>query len=264
MKEKELMDIIQHYESYDEQSRFEARWTRIEYLTTMHYIERYIQPRDRILEIGAGTGRYSLELARQGYDVTSVELVPHNLEILRSGITESMCIHTIQGNALNLETLQDEAFDMTLLLGPMYHLFEEADKHRALSEALRVTKRGGIVMVAYCVSDGPIINFIFKKQLYAEMVSRRILDKETFEIDAENGFLFEHVRKEDIDRLMQPYAVERLHYVATDGLPSFMQKELEELDEEAYAAVFRYHLSVCERSDLVGATAHCLDVFKKL
>ncbi len=263
MNENEIMDIVRHYESYDEQGRFEARWTRIEYLTTLHYMERYIRPDDRILEIGAGTGRYSLELARRGYDVTSIELVPRNLEVLRSGIMESMRIHAMQGNALNLEMLQDETYDMTLLLGPMYHLFEDADKHTALSEALRVTKSGGIVMAAYCISDGPMINFVFKRHLYGEMVEKQYMDANSFEIKAENGFVFEHIRKEDIDRLMCQFPVERLHYVATDGLPSFMQKELEELDEETYQAVIRYHLSVCERPDLIGATAHSLDIFRK-
>jgi hypothetical protein len=62
---------------------------------------------------------------------------------------------------------------------------------------------------------------------------------------------------------MEGFPVERLHYVATDGLPSFLRQELEEMEEETFQALLRYHLSVCERPDLAGATAHSLDIFRK-
>ena len=265
MNEQDRLDIVSHYEGYDEDSRFDPRWCRIEYLTTLHYIRRYLQPGDKVLEIGAGTGRYSLALAKEGYDVTSVELVPHNLDILRSKITEDMSIHTMEGNALDLSVLPDETFDMTLLLGPMYHLFSDEDKRRALSEALRVTKRGGIVMVAYCIIDGSLINYVFRQGLYHEMVEKGSLDPETLQIHGEKGgFLFEHIRKPDIDRLMNGFSVQRLHYVATDGIASFLERDLDAMDEEMWQAVMRYQLIVCEREDMVGATDHSLDIMRKI
>ena len=69
------------YQSYDEDSRLAPRHGSVEFLTTMRYIERYIQPGDRVIEIGAGTGRYSHALARRGYAVQAVELVEHNIEV---------------------------------------------------------------------------------------------------------------------------------------------------------------------------------------
>lgn len=264
MKESEYLDIVRHYEAYNEDSRFETRWCRIEYLTTLYYIRRYLQPGHRILEIGASTGRYSIPLAAEGYDVTAVELVTHNLDILRSKMTGDMTITPLEGNALDLSMLQGETFDLTLVFGPMYHLFDEKDKRQALSEALRVTKKGGIVMVAYCVTDGPIINYIFRLGKYHELVEKGCLDERTFEIHADKaGFLFEHVTKAEIDRLLEGFPVKRLCYAATDGLPSFLQEALEDMDEETFQAVLRYHLSVCERPDLIGATAHSLDILRK-
>ena len=70
--------------------------------------------------------------------------------------------------------------------------------------------------------------------------------------------------KADVDQLMAEFPVQRLHYVATDGLTSFLQTEMEKMDQETFDALVRYHLSVCEREDLVGASAHSLDVFRKL
>jgi ubiquinone/menaquinone biosynthesis C-methylase UbiE len=256
--------LAQYYGDYDEEGRLEKRrWGQVEYITTMHYLKKYLRPGDRVLEIGAGTGRYSVTLAGEGYDVTAVELVPHNLEILRSKVTDGMKIQTIQANALDLSMLPDESFHLTLLLGPMYHLFDPADKRRAISEALRVTKKGGVVMVAYCVTDGPMLNFVFRLNRYQELVEQGILDSERFTFRPGEAYLFDHITKPEIDRLMEGFPVERLHYVATDGLPSFLRQELEEMEEETFQALLRYHLSVCERPDLAGATAHSLDIFRK-
>lgn len=265
MNEREYRNIVTHYEGYDEDHRFDERWCWIEYQTTLHYIRKYLHPGCKILEVGAGTGRYSLALAGAGYDVTAAELVPHNLAVLRRKVTPDMTIRTMEANALDLSMLADETFDMTLVFGPLYHLFHGEEKRQVLSEALRVTKRGGIVMAAYCITDGPMVNYIFKKHLYHEMVEREVLMGDDWKIHGENGgFLFEHITKGDVDRLMESFPVERLHYVATDGLLSFLMERLEELDDDTFRAAFRYHLSICEREDLVGATAHSLDVFKKL
>ena len=78
--------IIDFYNSYDEDSRLVSKHGTIEFLTTMHYVEKYIRPGSRVLEIGAGTGRYSHSLARRGYDVDAVELVEHNIEIFRKSL----------------------------------------------------------------------------------------------------------------------------------------------------------------------------------
>lgn len=264
MKEQEYQDIVAHYEGYDEDTRFDAQWCRIEYQTTLHYIEKYLCPGCKILDIGAGTGRYSVPLAAKGFDVTAVELVPRNLEVLREKITPAMSITALEGNALDLSRFSDGSFDLTLVFGPLYHLFEETDKKQVLSEALRVTKPGGIIMAAYCITDGPMVNYIFKKLLYHEMLAHGVLRENDWRIHAENGgFLFEHVTKGDIDRLMEGFPVKRLHYVATDGILSFLMERLEDMDETMFQAAFQYHLSVCERADLVGATAHSLDIFKK-
>ena len=258
--------INEFYSDYDEEGRLLRDTGRVEYITTMTYIQKYLRPGARVLEIGAGTGRYAVTLAGAGVDVTAVELVPHNLEVLRSKITDGMTIRAIQGNALDLSMQGNECFDLTLLLGPMYHLYEEANKRQAISEALRVTKTGGVVMAAYCVPDASLVEYVFKGGRLKEVLEDGMLDPVTFVTSSGPSpkYLFEMVRKSDIDRLMEGFPAERLHYVATDGLSWFMRREVREMDEETFEMLVKYHLTVCENPDLVGATAHSLDIFRKI
>ena len=150
--------LIDFYNHYDEENRLASRHGSIEFLTTMRYIEKYLKPDSKILEIGAGTGRYSHALARQGYSVDAIELVEHNIDIFRKNTLESENISVIQGNALNLSSIADNQYDITLLLGPLYHLYNKKDKQQAIREAIRVTKPEGIIFAAYVISDGCLLN----------------------------------------------------------------------------------------------------------
>ena len=131
--------ILYYYNNYDEDGRLSSNHGQVEFLTTMRYIEKYLCAGNHILEIGAGTGRYSHALARKGYIVDTVELVQHNIEIFNSNTAPNEKISICQGDARNLSVFPDDTYDITLLLGPMYHMFTTEDKEQTVSEALRVT-----------------------------------------------------------------------------------------------------------------------------
>lgn len=148
--------LSNYYEQYDEDGRLLSKHGKIEYITTMKYIEKYLKPGMRVLEIGAATGRYSHALAQKGYQVDAVELIEHNIEIFKKNTLPSENVTITQGNAMDISAFADDTYDITLLLGPMYHLFSIEDKLKALSEAIRVTKKGGIVFAAYCMGDASV------------------------------------------------------------------------------------------------------------
>lgn len=103
--------LEEYYKTYDEEGRLLSRHGQVEYLPTMKYITEYLPDigDPKILEVGAGTGRYSITLAKQGRNVTAVELVEHNLEVLKSKLDGTELIrvtrHTI--------CLQSESFGRT-------------------------------------------------------------------------------------------------------------------------------------------------------
>lgn len=262
---KENQYLIDYYNSYDESGRLETKHGSVEFLTTMRYIEKYIREGDSVLEIGAATGRYSHALARRGYTVDAVELVEHNIEIFRQNTLPDEKITVTQGNALDLSAFPDDKYDITLLLGPLYHLYNDEDKRQALSEAIRVAKPGGIIFAAYVISDSCIIvdGFSRGKFSISEYVKNGMLDPVTFAAKSEPKDLFELVRKEDIDRLMSVFPTTRLHYVATDGCARLLREAVDKMDNDTFELFLKYHFAVCEREDLVGITSHSIDIFRK-
>ena len=255
--------ISQFYENYDEEGRLLTRYGRVECETTMRYICRYLQEGARILEIGAGTGRYSHALARMGYPVDAVELVQHNIDQFKANTAEGENITICQGSACNLSAFADNTYDVTLLLGPMYHLFTEEEKEHALSEAVRVTKKGGVVFVAYCMADASILQHGFIKGNVQSLIERGLLDPVTFKAYSTPADLFELHRVEDIIALRSRFGVEPLHLIAADGYANHMRAAMEAMDDDTFDIYLRYHFTVCERPDMIGLSHHTLDIFRK-
>ena len=257
--------LTRAYTNYNEDNRLASQSGQVEYLTTMRYIERYLQPGMRVLEIGPATGRYSLTIARKGYDVTAIELVQHNIDVFRKKMRPGDTVDLQQGNELDLSRFADDTFDMTLLLGPMYHLKTPEDQTRALEEALRVTKPGGLLYAAYVITDMVLHTEGFVKGKLDHFITEHRMDMETFrhEPSPDPKDLFQICRREDIDALVAPLPCTRLHYVATDGLFDYMREAVDKMTPERFAQYMQYRYFLCEREDMSGATGHSLDILRK-
>lgn len=255
--------LSQFYQDYDEDGRLLSRHGMVEFLTTMRYIDKYLRPNARILEIGAGTGRYSRLLASKGHTVDAIELVEHNIEIFKSKITAKDPISITQGDATNLDFLKDESYDLTLLLGPMYHLFTGEEQEKALSEAIRVTNTGGVIFAAYCMGDASVLTYGFIRGHIHEIIDKCMLNTETFETFSNPWDIFKLYRKEDIDKLREIHQVTQLHFVASDGYANHMREALASMSDETFALYVKYHFATCERQDMIGLSHHTLDIFRK-
>lgn len=254
-------ELEKYYNKFCEDKRLTRRHGQVEYITSMKYIHKYLEKvKDaKILDVGAGTGRYSIQLANEGHDVTAVELVKYNLGILKS---KGSSVKAYQGTALNLSRFAENTFDMTLVFGPMYHLYTIEDKIKALNEAKRVTKIGGVILVAYCMNEYSILTYGFKENNIRTSIDQGKVN-ETFHVVSEPEDLYDYVRIDDINRINEAASLERLQIIAADGPANYMRPVLNAMDEETYKIFIEYHLSTCERQDLLGASAHTLDILKK-
>lgn len=256
-----MTEIEKYYNKFNEEKRLDSRHGRVEFITSMKYIHDYLdaEKKAKILDIGAGTGRYSVALAEEGYDVTAVELVKHNLGLLKA---KGSTVKAFQGNALNLKRFADNTFDVTLLFGPMYHLFTFEDKVKALTEAKRVTKQGGVILVAYVMNEYSILTYGFKQKHIAECVKSQRISKD-FQCLSQPSDLYDYVRIEQINELNKSAGLRRIKIISPDGPANYMRPVLNSLTQEEFELFIQYHLSTCERQDLIGAAAHTLDIVQK-
>ena len=250
--------LIKYYNKFNEDKRLTRKHAKIEFLTSIHYLEKYLKifSNPKIVDIGAGTGAYSLYLYDKGYDVTAVELVKHNLRIIQS---KNNNIKTILGNATNLKKLKDNSFDITILFGPMYHLLTIEEKIQALKEAKRITKVNGYIFISYCMNEYAIIKHGFIDNFILN--SKELID-ENYKIIKDE--LYSYVRLEDINYLKDKLNLERSLILSQDGPSQYLKKQINKMSDEEFNIFLDYHLKTCERKELLGAGRHILDILKKV
>ena len=263
-----MTPLEKYYNKFKEDHRLTTRHGIVEFTVSMKQIHECVEAvrsgrgngEIKILDVGAGTGRYSVALSREGFDVTAVELVVHNLEILRSKHEK---VKSWQGDARNLHFLPDDSFDITLLFGPMYHLHTDEDRLAALNEAKRVTKKGGFILVAYVMNEYAVLTYCFREGKIGEVLEKGSLTPDFHTITNENDDLYSYTRLEDMNRLNEKAGLERVKIFAPDGAADYLRRELNALNEEDFSHFIDYQMAICERPELLGASSHTVDVLKK-
>lgn len=259
---KRIEILRSFYDDIDEDSRLNrSRQGQLEYITTMNYIHRYAKTGAKILEIGAGTGRYSIALAKEGYNVTAVELVESNLEVLKKNSTGIENIISYQGDALNLDRFEDNQFDITLLFGPMYHLYDKKEVHKALDEAIRVTKKGGIILTAF-LSVYAIMNNNYLKETLAAGIEMNFDDN--YKVKHFEDQLFTGYDIVEFEQLFESHNTKYLTTAAVDNILETAERRTDfKMSDADFELFVKYHLATCEKRELLGSSSHLLYICKK-
>ena len=249
--------ISQFYNKADEESRLQrSRHGQLEYAVTMHYIHRFTEPGAKVLEVGAGTGRYSIALAKEGMDVTAVELVESNLAILQKNSRGIENIRSIRGDATDLSQFEDQSFDVTLVLGPMYHLYEKEEVQKAINEAIRVTKKNGTVMFAFL----SVFGIMYANYMKGNWAAGQ---EENFT----NDYRTRHFREQlftgyDITEFEQLFSDKPILWITTAGtdgiLESIEDRSEFRIPDEDFPAFVKWYLAFAEKRELLGNTNHLL------
>lgn len=255
-----LSNIEKHYNKHPEDLRLTRRHGIVEFEVTMHHLHRFLRPGNYILDVGAGTGRYTSALMAEGYRVKAVELVRRNIEVF---LKREPTADVVQGDARNMDFLPDSVADVTLLLGPLYHLTSDEEKVRALCEARRVTRPGGLIFVAYLMNEYSILSYCFDEDRIAGLMERGVVD-EQFHVKVKDDELYDYVRLEDIDRLNCAAGLERVTIFSPDGAADYMRTRLNYMSDETFARFIDYQKCISERPDLIGAGSHVVDVVREM
>ena len=246
--------LSNYYNKFNEDKRLNHRHGQVEFITSIKYINEYLTKGDKIIDIGAGSGKYSIALKKQGYDVTAVELCRPNIGKIK---INDPTLKVVEANAIDLSMFADNEFDFAIMFGPMYHLYSYEEKLQALKEAKRISKK--YIFVTYIMNEYSVIEYAFKDNHYKEIKDKLTDD---YHIDDKDGLFFQ-VRLEDIDKLNSDANLKLIKRFASDGPSDYMRSYINEMDEETFNGFIDYHLKTCERKELLGASSHIVDILAK-
>lgn len=258
--------LIKHYENYSEDERLiKDKAHKIEFITTTHMLDKLIIPSSRILDVGAGTGRYSIYFGEKGHSVYALEYVPHNLAIIQNkldGLNGNYNIEAALGDGRDLTRFEDESFDVVLCMGPLYHLFTDEDRKRCIAECVRVLKKNGILALAYLNKHASFLyQFNNNKDFIKDQAGRNLINIGHFYEDGRDNFYF--TTPQEIEAIIPADKVELVTNVATDGIGFLLKDKIEDFDEAEYQLWIDYHLRTCEEPALLGYSLHALLICRR-
>lgn len=257
-------DLVREYYN----THVQAEWDRIpdrpEFLLTCRYMDRYIRPGDRVLDIGGGPGRYTFYLAEKGCDVTLLDFAENALAFARDAAARrGLSVRTVCGDACAADTLLRETFDHVLLMGPLYHLLEEAERAQATAAALRLLKPGGLLFASFMsLSAGMLYAMKLDPDIQASM--------EPCEIEFRDCFLTQRVYAgdafapvaflppRDILPFMTQFPLEKLHFFGQESILSPCESIILSRPKEIVGVWLDYAERLCEREDLLSWADHLM------
>ena len=252
-------DIAAYYGRGEEAARLRTIH-RLEGVRTQELLIRYLPPAPaRVLDIGGGPGWYAAWLGERGYDVELIDPVELHVEQARAaGVRAKL------GDARALAAADGSA-DAVLLLGPLYHLPEPADRRRALSEARRVLRPGGVLAAAAISRFAPTIDGLHQGFLmsprFEEAIARE-LPHGRHEAAAHNEFTTAYFHLPgDLAEEVRAAGLKLTALVGIEGPVAYMADIDDWLDDPERRAVLLRALERIESEpSLLGASPHLLAV----
>jgi S-adenosylmethionine-dependent methyltransferase len=263
----DVTGVIRDY--YD--ASVEAEWARIENRPeeriTRRFIERYIKPGERALDIGGGPGRYALWLAEAGCEVTLYDLSPENVRFAREkAAARGLSIQAMAGDAREVDARVDGAFDHILLMGPMYHLLEARDRVRAVEASLKLLKPGGLLYVSFInVFAGMIYAMKFAPEIILDESEsefyQTVLADASYAGQAFTQAYFIHQR--EVLPFMAQFPLEKLHFIGQEGITSPCEGNIMSQPTEIADAWIDMAVKLAEREDLLSWSEHLMYIGRK-
>jgi len=277
--EERIFEMVKRW--YAENAEYE--WTRLEqdayhmleFIVTMHFLDKHLPKRGLILDAGGGPGRYTIELAKRGYDLVLLDISPELLNIARReikrAVVEENVKQIIEGSITDLSMFDDETFDAVLCLGgPLNHILSEELREKAAEELVRVAKRGapifvsvisrlGLLKTILVESPGEVVDCEHHLEV-GDYIPGLIPRKEVKGFTAAHWFMPEELRE-----LFEGVGVEVIEIAALEGLSSHHREETNRIyeDKERWSVWVKVILKTCDHPSIIGCSEHFLLVGRK-
>ena len=262
-------DIIRNF--YDQNSQLE--WDRLdrhpfEFAITTRMMDRYIKAGDSILDIGGGPGRYSLHYLEKGNPVTLTDLSQGNIDFaMRLASERELPLRSLACDALLIQEYVEDKFDHVFLMGPLYHLLDEAERIQAVKSAIAMLKPNGILYASFLLMFSGIIYFLREAPEQVVQPSEKVwLDAVRQQISW-GGNAFTRAFFIDQDKVlpfMQQFDLEILHLFGQEGITSTHNYDLQMQPEEIQNAWINLSVDMCEIPKYLSHSEHAMVVARKL
>jgi ubiquinone/menaquinone biosynthesis C-methylase UbiE len=267
--------VRSYYRKFDEWGRLASDpYHELEFETTLQYLRTYLPRKGLLLDAGGGPGRYTIALARRGYDAVLLDLTPELLVQARTRIRQArVASHVraiVEGSVVDLSRFPSQSFDAVLCLGgPLGHLVRARDRERALRELFRVAKKGAPVFVSVIGRIAVLVRGVGLPQqggwARARNTYRRIL--RTGDYDGRGGFAPSHFYlPEELRANLESAGLRVVEMVGLQGLASTHRREVNELAQNRpaeFRAWRRFHLETCTHPQLVAMSEQILAVARR-
>lgn len=259
---------------YDENAHME--WERLnkhpfEFIFTTYRMDAYIAPGDKILDIGGGPGRYSIYYAKKNCDVTLVDLSPGNIALAKEKAAENgVTIQMKVGDCLDLDSMDLGLYDHVFLMGPLYHLTEEADRKKAVQLALQHVKPGGnfygsfildFAGLIYDLKNGPgYLSQDLTNPLTAQLLDS-IVNRTSYTGPAFTSVCF--INQHQIEPFMKPFGLEKLHLFGQEGILALNENQLKTFPKEEYDLWIELGKKFLDLPEFLAFSEHAMYIGRK-
>ncbi|TET18989.1 class I SAM-dependent methyltransferase [Candidatus Bathyarchaeota archaeon] len=269
--EKLVKDWFAKTADYEWKRLKQDAYHQLEFIVTNHFLKKYLPKKGLVLDAGGGPGRYTIELAKKGYNIVLLDLVKEMLEIAKKQIKRERIQHNvkrmIEGSVTDLSTFIDETFDAVLCLGgPLSHLLDSEQRETAARELVRVAKKNAPLFVSVIGRFG-LLKTILKEFPEEMKYSSHHLEVGDYIPGVQGkGFTAAHwFTPEELQRLLEKQNVETLDLVALEGLSSHLEEATNRLyeDKEKWNMWLDIVIRTCNQPSIVGTAEHILYVGRK-
>lgn len=244
---------------------------RLEFDTTQHYLSKHLPKKGLILDAGGGPGRYTIELARRGYDMVLLDMTPANLEFARRQIKRAHLQHKLQdvreGSIVDLSCFHDNTFDGVICTGgPVSHIVNRRQREQAIGELVRVAKAGAPIVVSVMSRLSVLVVELTLFPEEVEMPHYRKM-RDTGDYAGNYGFTACHFfLPEEFCAAFDGRGVEIVEMVGLEGISSNHHAALNRMakDKRRWKIWLETHFKTCTHPSIVGISEHMLIVTRKL
>jgi ubiquinone/menaquinone biosynthesis C-methylase UbiE len=270
-------EVIRYYDQASEREweRLERLW--VEFHVNMHFINAHLAPASRILDVGAGPGRYAIELAKRGHRVYVGDLTPEQVRLAREKIEEAGVSAHVEAievlDVRDLHHLENASFDAVLALGPFYHLQAHDDRRRAAEEIARLLKPGGVAFAAFMPRPAFMMVVLLEPERWPPLDDPEHLASffrsgvfDHAEPGRFTGAYFAHV--EEISPLFEAVGIHRIKIVASEGIAMWLSsahwESIRQRGPEASDQILSLVVVTAEDASILGMSTHVLYIGRKI